>query len=388
MAGKRSRVRVGFIGAGGFISAHHLLTARDSDIMEIRAIADIDEKRLAEHAANTPIGYTTTDYRELLADFGLDIVVIGTKQDLHARLVVEALDAGKWALCEKPMTETAEETKAVLAAEARNPGRLAVGFNRRFAPAYADTKRLLQGIPRPWYINYRLMAPNPDKHEGFYAMQPRMLYEGCHILDLACWLLDDQPKRVFMTGDPRLNNCCILDYPDGSQLSFMCGSMGSVCFWKEYMEVFGRWAAITVSDFVDMRVRGLPGEYDRLYAPYMEEHAGEVDRYGFDFYETYKVHAFEQTYADYVRSHGMALVPVRRPIEAPFNVADHRQENPDLWSFTPDKGWIPAVEHFAQCFLDGTMPGNADGKAGALATDLALALLESLETGQAVDTGK
>lgn len=376
---------MGFIGAGGFISAHHLLTVRDSEIMEIRAIADIDEKRLTKHAAGMSVGYTTTDYRKLLADSEIDMVIIGTKQDLHARFIVESLDAGKWVLCEKPMAETAEETQAVLTAEARNPGRLAIGFNRRFAPAYADAKRLLRNIPRPWYINYRLMYPNPGKRTGFYANQPRMLYEGCHILDLACWLLDEQPRRVFMTGDPFLNNCCILDYPDGSQLSFMCGSIGSICLWKEYMEVFGGWTAITVSDFVDMRVRGFPGEHDRVYAPYMGEHAEEIQRFGFDFYEQYKVHAFQQANAGYAQSYGMDLVPVQRPVGAPFDEADYKHENPDAWAFMPDKGWVPAVKHFAQCFLDGTTPGNADGKAGALATDLALALLESLETGQAVE---
>ena len=81
----------------------------------------------------------------------------------------------------------------------------------------------------------------------------------------------------------------------------------------------------------------------------------------------------------------MDLVPVRRPVEALFKVTDYKHETPDLWGFVPDKGWIPAVEHFAQCFREGTTPANADGKAGALATDLALALLKSLETGQAVE---
>ena len=50
-----------------------------------------------------------------------------------------------------------------------------------------------------------------------------------------------------------------------------------------------------------------------------------------------------------------------------------------------NKGWFESVESFAQCFLDGTEPGNAGGRAGALATEVALALLESLEKKQPVD---
>ena len=380
------KARIGFIGAGGFISAHHLLTVRDSAIMEIRAIADLNEERLRQHSSRMEIGYTTTDYRRLLDDPEVDIVIVGTKQDLHARMIVEALDAGKWVFCEKPMAETDAETEAVLAAEARNPGRLAIGHNRRFAPAYADTKRLMQQVQRPWFLNYRLMYPNPGKGGAgdFYAGRERILYEGCHILDLVCWMLDQAPKRVFMTGDRYLNNCCILDYPDGSQVSFMCGSMGSLGLWKEYLEVFGTYTAITVSDFVDMRVRGFVGEFDRVFAPQMGEHAAEVQKYGFDFYETYKVHRHLTDSREYVQTYGMTLDEVRRPGEHAFDVTQYEKEHPDLWSFIPDKGWIASVEHFASCFLKGEQPGNADGAAGALSTRVALALVESVVSGQPV----
>ena len=381
------KVQVGFIGAGYFISCHHLLTVRDSKIMDIRAIADLDGKQLKKHASNMDIGYTTTDYKKLLADPEIDMIIIGTKQDLHARFIIECLDAGKWVLCEKPMSENDEETKAVLEAEKRNPGKLAIGFNRRFAPSYVDAKELMQQIPRPWYINYRLMNPIPGKkgEKSFYSTHERMLYEGSHILDMVSWFLEAVPKRVFMTGDKIRNNCCILDYEDGSQVSFMCGSMGSYSYWKESMEVFGEWSAITVSDFVDMRVRGIPDEYDRTYAPQMGEHAEEIKKFGFDFYEMYKVKWFYEKRDDFKKDCGIDIVPVKRPTEVPFDIADYKHENPDLYVFIPDKGWIWAVEHFAQCFLDGTEPGNADGRGGALATNLALALLKSLETGQAVE---
>ena len=73
------------------------------------------------------------------------------------------------------------------------------------------------------------MYPNPTKRgeKDFYSTHERILYEGSHILDLVCWLLDAEPQRVFMTGDRLVNNCCILDFAEGSQVSFMCGSMGS-----------------------------------------------------------------------------------------------------------------------------------------------------------------
>ena len=61
----------------------------------------------------------------------------------------------------------------------------------------------MRDVPRPWFVNYRLMYPNPSKQSetSFYRDQPRILYEGCHVLDLVCWLLGGPPERVFMTGD-------------------------------------------------------------------------------------------------------------------------------------------------------------------------------------------
>jgi predicted dehydrogenase len=151
------------------------------------------------------------------------------------------------------------------------------------------------------------------------------------------------------------------------------------------MEVFATYTAITVSDFTDMRVRGFAGETDRVYAPHMGEHATEVLKYGFDFYEAYKVHAFgPENRASYLKEYGMVVEDVVRPTPVPFAVEEFEKQNPELWGFIPDKGWIQSVEHFAQCLLEGTEPMNADGRAGALSTRIALALLESLETGQAV----
>ena len=109
------KVNIGFIGAGAFISATHLQTAGAADFINIRAIADLNEELLSKHSSEYSITYTTTDYKQLLNDPEIDIVVIGTKQELHAELIVESLDAGKWVWCEKPMCETEEEAKQILA---------------------------------------------------------------------------------------------------------------------------------------------------------------------------------------------------------------------------------------------------------------------------------
>ena len=376
------QANVGFIGAGGFISAHHLVTANESKYLNIAAIADLNEETLKRHAETKPVGYTTTDYKKLLADKDIDIIVIGTKQDLHAALIVEALDAGKWVMCEKPMANNDEESAAVLAAERRNPGKLAIGFNRRFAPAYRQTKALMQQAKRPWFVNYRMMNQSSHVFDGFYKNQSRIIYEGCHLLDLARWLFDADPVSVYMTGDKLYNHCCILSFADGSQFTLMCGSVGATSFWKENMEIYGQDKTICVNDFVDMRVRGFENEYDSLFAPYRNEHGAEVLKYGFEYYEMYQAYYRD----DYVNpqfrvdwaKYGVANVMPKRPVELPFEVK-FRRDNADILTFISDKGWYNALEHFGLCYLNNETPDNADGIAGARATELGLALLESLE---------
>ena len=118
------KVNIGFIGAGSFISATHLPTAAATEYINIAAIAELDDSIIESHKARYDVGYFTKDYKDILNDPAIDIAVIGTKQDMHAKLIVEGLDAGKWVWCEKPMCETNEEALAIIAAEERNPGRL------------------------------------------------------------------------------------------------------------------------------------------------------------------------------------------------------------------------------------------------------------------------
>jgi len=351
--------------------------------MKVHAVCDLNESRLAEHQSRYSPAYVTTEAEALLADPDIDIVVIGTLQDLHASMIVKSLNAGKWVLCEKPMAETSEETAAVLEAERNAKGRLAIGFNRRFAPAYARTKRLLANEKPPFFINYRMMWPSSRKtlkSGGFYQNKPHILYEGTHILDYVCWLLDAVPVGVYMTGDRCKNNLLVLNFADGSRVSVMLGSMGSYALWKEYMEVFAGSTAITVSDFVDMRVRGVANEFDEVYPCHLNELDTELRTNGFDYYEACRGQTFRET----ILQEGMGYERVLRP-GRDFGPAPFVKRTDYSSCLVPDKGWVQSLEHFADCFLNARCPINADGRAGALSTQLALRAVESLECGNALD---
>jgi predicted dehydrogenase len=120
--GSNSRLRIGVIGCGG-MAGHHMKTlvkVREKDNIDFAAVCDVYDKR-AEAAAQLTGGKVIKDYRRLLDEKLVDYVLIATPEHWHARMTMDALDAGKHIYCEKPMTRTIDESKKVIEAARRHP---------------------------------------------------------------------------------------------------------------------------------------------------------------------------------------------------------------------------------------------------------------------------
>ena len=388
---KKQLVNVGFIGAGLFITAHHLPTAYETEFIHIRAIADLNPDLLAAHAERFSPDYIATNYQQLLSDPEIDLIVIGTRQDTHAKLIVEALDAGKWVWCEKPMCDTPEEEAAVIAAEKRANGRLAIGFNRRFAPAVTKSLEILQKLPRPWIINYRLQTNDyykNMKHDTFYHNRAQIIYEGCHMLDLACFILGTVPERLFMSGTEDENDIVILEYKDGSRFVLTITSQaGAPLLEKEMIEIFTRDGALSMREFVELRVRSVDGEKDYIFPAERCKFNEQILRWGYPFWEALRSRLVEP---DAKRSRG--LVPVMPAMEdMPFaselaRIAEAEKDAP--WqerNIFCDKGWKDSFCHFAKACMENTIPRTASGMDGKIASDMGFALLESKKLGMPVN---
>lgn len=104
-AGRKPVVFMGIIG-GGFAARLHGDAARMVASVDIRlkGLADINPVSARQTAEHYGYEYWTTDYRELLDDAGVDVVVLCTPPKLHADMIIEALQAGKHVICEKPLT--------------------------------------------------------------------------------------------------------------------------------------------------------------------------------------------------------------------------------------------------------------------------------------------
>jgi predicted dehydrogenase len=114
--GANDRLRVGVIGCGGLATGAHipeLMKMKESDNVDIVAVCDVWQKRM-DNAAATTGARPIKDYRALLDQKDIDYALIVTPEHWHARMTLDAADAGKHIYCEKPMTFTIDEAKKVV----------------------------------------------------------------------------------------------------------------------------------------------------------------------------------------------------------------------------------------------------------------------------------
>jgi myo-inositol 2-dehydrogenase / D-chiro-inositol 1-dehydrogenase len=138
-------VRVGVIGAGIMGADHAKTLHRMVSGAEVVLVADVDLARAQEVTATIPGSRATTDGFALIADDGVDAIIIASHDSTHAALAIAAVRAGKPVLCEKPLAPTLAECVEVVRAERAAIGEsgvplISLGFMRRFDPGYVELK--------------------------------------------------------------------------------------------------------------------------------------------------------------------------------------------------------------------------------------------------------
>lgn len=136
-------VRVLLLGCGRIARLAHLEVLRTLREVEIAAIADSDEARLAEAGAHAPGAARYRDFNEAIAQHSADAAVITLPPALHAASAIAALRAGLHIYLEKPIAASLEEAEPVLDAWRAGDRVAMIGFNYRFHPALIEAKRVL-----------------------------------------------------------------------------------------------------------------------------------------------------------------------------------------------------------------------------------------------------
>jgi predicted dehydrogenase/threonine dehydrogenase-like Zn-dependent dehydrogenase len=266
------RIRVGLAGASSFAQGVHipnLVILRKQ--FELRAVMTRTGANARAVATNNEAEYCTTDFEELLQDGDLDLIMIANRHDLHGRMVLQALQAGKHVFVEKPLALQAEELEAIEAFYAMNPEGpvLMTGFNRRFSPAVRAVAEEFRGRTGPLIVDYVMNAGHIPLDHWVHGPEGggRNIGEACHIYDLflsLCGAADfDTVNALAIRTDSghwaRNDNFVVsLAMADGSVCKLTYTALGDKSYPKERMDVFGEGRVLSLNDY--KRVDRFPGK--------------------------------------------------------------------------------------------------------------------------------
>ncbi|HTS18625.1 MAG TPA: bi-domain-containing oxidoreductase [Verrucomicrobiae bacterium] len=246
-----SPVSVGVIGAGHYAQGVLLPQFRTNGDVTLRTVCTATGVKAEKAKDKFGFETSTTNWRDVLADKTINTVVIATRHDLHARIVVEALRAGKAVFCEKPLCLRREELDGIAEAIQKSGNwRLMVGFNRRFAP-FAAKARELAG---PLVMRYRVsVQPLPADHwiNDPEAGGGRILAEACHFIDFLRFAARSRIVSVFAQGFGGENVQVAIRFADGSVGSIDYFDVADASLGKEHFEAFGGGRHVVVDDFRD-----------------------------------------------------------------------------------------------------------------------------------------
>lgn len=194
---------VAVLGAGDYARTQIVPGLRRAGLRPY-AIADREPQIAAEVGRASGFALATSDATEAIETLpGSGLVVVATAHDSHAKLAAIALEAGHRVFVEKPAVVTAEDLALLEAAVARAPGRLDVGFNRRYHPLTARLRSTIEEESGPLTITclVREISISPN-HWYFWPNQgTRVAGNLCHWIDLGISLLpfDARPVEVSVT---------------------------------------------------------------------------------------------------------------------------------------------------------------------------------------------
>jgi predicted dehydrogenase/threonine dehydrogenase-like Zn-dependent dehydrogenase len=257
--------RVGVVGAGSF--AQRILIP---SLMEAGFTLETISSAtgLSARTAADRFGFGRVEEPEVvLSAPDVDLVVVATRHSSHSQLAAAGLRGGKDVYVEKPPCLSESELDELRNARAESARLLFVGFNRRHAPLAGRLRDHVRETGLPFDLVYRVnAAPLPPDH---WLNDPeegggRLVGEGCHFVDFACWLAGALPRRVVCLARPEPGKpiaaaqsfTIALDFPDGSLATIVYESTGATGLAKELVEVHSGGRSGVLEDFRSLTLHG------------------------------------------------------------------------------------------------------------------------------------
>jgi UDP-N-acetyl-2-amino-2-deoxyglucuronate dehydrogenase len=225
-------LNAGLIGCGR-VGPRHAESISELPQVRLAAVADVVESR-AQRFARAYGGQAYTDYRQILDRPDVDMVSICTPSGLHAQMAIDALQAGKHVVLEKPMALSLEDADRIINTALHTGRKLCVVLQNRYNPPMQDLRRvvdegklgrlMLGSATVRWY---RPQEYYEDGWHGTWAMDGgALMNQSIHHIDALQWLMGDVQSVFAYTGT--LAHKMEAEDTGVAVLRFRSGALGTV----------------------------------------------------------------------------------------------------------------------------------------------------------------
>ena len=373
------KVRVGIIGCGAFAKAEHLPNCYKNPKIEIlwccsRSQSNRDYAEKKYHPRKL-----TPNADDVFQDPNCDMVILAVPHNLHLEMIEKAAQHKKHILCEKPMSMNTLESYRIVKAVQKAGVKLCVDYNRRFAPSILDLKNTYlkhrsDPQPTPWKFmqtsgrevleeektSMLMISINDESstyrpvHIDYVKGGGQIIGEGCHWLDLSCYILEDEPISISATGSSRMNYIITMEFRTGHKACIFFSSNGTFDYPKELYHLTDNGALFVNHCFTENEFYGL-GEPMRKIYPLQFDDLPETGKEGGVLGYVSKLHERAKIYA-----------------------ASGKKKWIDL---APDKGHYNLLDSFLDSIIKDT-PSPVNEIDGSRATYLSMRAIESIRLGK------
>jgi predicted dehydrogenase len=192
------------------------LTVDHADTAELVAFADVNAIRMAAHnrlreglGARPVPTYDAADFRRMLDERAADVLLVTSVDRTHDEYIVGALDSGRDAITEKPMTTDVEKCRRILEAVGRTGRSVTVTFNYRYNPVHVAVREALASgqigevgsVHFEWLLDIRHGADYFRRwHREKVNSGGLLVHKASHHFDLVNWWLSAKPVEVYASG--------------------------------------------------------------------------------------------------------------------------------------------------------------------------------------------
>lgn len=258
---------IAIVGAGNFTKMTMLpaMKGAPANLQYIISSGGLSGTTLAK---KFDIANSTTDFEEVLKDIKVSTVMITTRHNLHAPMVIKSLKAGKNVFVEKPLALNNEELDEIIEVYNTANASLTVGFNRRFSPHAVQMKKAIGNGDTPINViatmNAGAIPPEVWVHD-LKVGGGRIIGEACHFIDLISYYTGSKVVSVCMNAmgvnpeESTDNATLLLKYENGSTGVINYFANGSKAYSKERVEIYSQERTLILDNWRKLKAYGFKG---------------------------------------------------------------------------------------------------------------------------------